>query len=363
MRPTHTDPIPPPSTSPTQTHNPQTPFIRGKLIDNGFPKARVGIWGRGVNLDLFNPRHRSPAFRRARGIADDEVVILWVGRLVKEKSPDTWAEVIRRLHRDGLRFRALVVGSGSYQGNMAGLPHTECLGWLGGAALAEVYASVDLFLFPSEVETFGNVTLEALASGVPCVASAGCSGHLVSHGVNGFVVHGGDVDQYYALTKRVVADAGLRGRLAARARPSITGLEHARVMDMMLGNYDGVIRSHNEQGLGDPKQRRVGDRYLSFVYSFFSLVLVVLTPALKAYVGGLKLAQRVGAGARRLGGAVPDAVGKAVEKVGGRISDGCAALTNREMRALMALLYCFGLYVLYSTWHGSLGLGAVEAAA
>lgn len=67
---------------------------------------------------------------------------------------------------------------------------------------AEVYASVDLFVFPSEVETFGNVTLEALASGVPCIASAGCSGHLVYHGVNGFVVNQADVDEYYELTKR-----------------------------------------------------------------------------------------------------------------------------------------------------------------
>ena len=66
----------------------------------------------------------------------------------------------------------------------------------------EVYASVDIFLFPSEVETFGNVTLEALASGVPCIASAGCSGHLVYHGVNGFVVDQADVDEYYKLTKR-----------------------------------------------------------------------------------------------------------------------------------------------------------------
>ena len=82
------------------------------------------------------------------------------------------------------------------------VPRTEHLGWMSGEELARVYASVDVFLFPSEVETFGNVTLEALASGVPCVASAGCSGHLVSHGVNGFVVNKADVEEYYALTRR-----------------------------------------------------------------------------------------------------------------------------------------------------------------
>lgn len=114
----------------------QTPFIRKKLLDNGFPESRVGIWGRGVDLELFNPRNRSPAFRRSRNIDDDEVVILWVGRLVKEKSPEVWAEVIRRLHRDGLKFRALVVGTGSYEGFMKKLPRTESLGWMSGRELA-----------------------------------------------------------------------------------------------------------------------------------------------------------------------------------------------------------------------------------
>ena len=114
----------------------QTPFIRTRLLDNGFPKSRVGIWGRGVNLKHFCPSNRSMSFRRSKSIEDDEVVILWVGRLVKEKSPDLWAEVIRRLHRDGLKFRALVVGTGSCEDEMKTLPRTECLGWLGGKALA-----------------------------------------------------------------------------------------------------------------------------------------------------------------------------------------------------------------------------------
>lgn len=68
--------------------------------------------------------------------------------------------------------------------------------------ITEVYASVDLFVFPSEVETFGNVTLEALASGTPVIASSGCSGHLVFHGVNGFVAQRADAEEYYTLTKK-----------------------------------------------------------------------------------------------------------------------------------------------------------------
>ena len=259
-----------------------TPYIRKRLIENGFPESRVGIWGRGVDLDMFNPRNRSMAFRRSKGIADDEVVILWVGRLVKEKSPDVWAEVIRRLHREGLKVRALVVGTGSYEENMKQLPGTEHLGWMSGPALAEVYASVDLFVFPSEVETFGNVTLEALASGVPCIASAGCSGHLVYHGVNGFVVDKADVEEYYALTKRLVVDAALRQQFADKARSSISTLEHDRVMDMMVANYEGVMKAYHQPG-GDGSKTG-NDVYLACAYYTFQFLLFIGTPLMKSYV-------------------------------------------------------------------------------
>jgi glycosyltransferase involved in cell wall biosynthesis len=67
----------------------------------------------------------------------------------------------------------------------------SCCGWLSGAALGEAYASSDVLLFPSDVETFGNVTLEALASGCPCVVEEKCGGHLVTHGVNGFTCPAG----------------------------------------------------------------------------------------------------------------------------------------------------------------------------
>ena len=100
-----------------------------------------------------------------------DVVVLFVGRLVPEKRPDIFADVVKRLAAEGrgLRFKALVVGAGPYQDEMKALPNTTCLGWVGGAELAVAYASSDIFLFPSSVETFGNVTLEAAASGLaPC---------------------------------------------------------------------------------------------------------------------------------------------------------------------------------------------------
>jgi len=157
---------------------------------------------------------------------------------------------------------------------------------MSGAALAEVYASVDLFLFPSEVETFGNVTLEALASGVPCIASAGCSGHLVHHGVNGFAISRADVDEYHSLTRELVVNGPLRARFAEKARGSIVSLEHDRVMDMMVANYEGVVQAYHRPGGEGCNSRRGGwgDVYIMLVYHFFSFLMMLGTPLMKAYV-------------------------------------------------------------------------------
>lgn len=265
-----------------------TPFIKKKLVKHGFPEQQVGLWGRGVDLHQFNTSNRSMAFRQSKGIRDDEVVILWVGRLVKEKSPDVWMQVIKKLHAEDIKFKALVVGSGSYEEKMAKLPNTQYLGFLSGDALSEVYASVDIFLFPSEVETFGNVTLEALASGVPCIASAGCSGHLVIEQKNGFVCQKAQLKEYYPLTKKLVLDAALRKKLADQARPSILGLENHKVMDTMLMNYTGVIKDVQE----NPRGSKGDDFFVYIIHLIFYSLLTVATPVIQIYVSIMKLIYR-----------------------------------------------------------------------
>jgi len=265
-----------------------TPFIKKKLVKHGFPEQQVGLWGRGVDLHQFNTSNRSMAFRQSKGIRDDEVVILWVGRLVKEKSPDVWMQVIKKLHAEDIKFKALVVGSGSYEEKMAKLPNTQYLGFLSGDALSEVYASVDIFLFPSEVETFGNVTLEALASGVPCIASAGCSGHLVIEQKNGFVCQKSQLEEYYPLTKKLVLDAALRKKLADQARPSILGLENHKVMDTMLMNYTEVIKDAQE----NPQRSKGDDWFVYCIHMIFYSLLTVATPVIQIYVFIMKLIYR-----------------------------------------------------------------------
>ena len=112
--------------------------------------------------------------RYSRFVKEDELLIIWVGRLVPEKRPDVWRDVVKRLHEEGRPVKGMVVGVGPCQNMFEGMSYVTVKGWLSGMALAEAYASSDILLFPSDVETFGNVTLEALACGVPSVVST-CS--------------------------------------------------------------------------------------------------------------------------------------------------------------------------------------------
>ena len=106
------------------------------------------------------------------------------------------------------------------------------LGWLQPRELAEAYATSDLLLFPSEVETFGNVTLEAMASGLPCIVDERCGAHLVQDDINGYTVRGGDVDLYYQLAWRLcdgVKGAALRKRLGGEARRARHASQHVTI--------------------------------------------------------------------------------------------------------------------------------------
>jgi glycosyltransferase involved in cell wall biosynthesis len=100
-----------------------------------------------------------------------QVCLIWVGRLVPEKRPDIWRDVYLALLAEGFPVKGLVVGVGPCQVMFDACPGVTVAGWLNGVDLAEAYASADLLLFPSDVETFGNVTLEALGSGIPAVVS------------------------------------------------------------------------------------------------------------------------------------------------------------------------------------------------
>jgi len=132
---------------------------------------RVSLWSRGVDRQLFDPGRRNLEWRRAQGFADDDVVLLFFGRLVLEKGVDEFVAIVRALAERGIRVRPLIVGDGPARGRFETLGDAVFTGHLEGAELARAVANADILLHPSRTEAFGNVVLEAMASGLAIVCA------------------------------------------------------------------------------------------------------------------------------------------------------------------------------------------------
>ena len=188
----------------------------------------VGIWSRGIDREIFNPGRRDLAWRRSLGIADDEPVVGFVGRLVMEKGLDVFSDTIDRLAqrgRSGTRCWWSATGRRA-TGSRSGCPTRSSPASRPGADLGRAVASMDMLFNPSVTETFGNVTLEAMAAGLPVVAAiATGSQSLVADGVTGRLVRPGALDLFCEALAHYCTDAerarrrrrgGLRGEPALR---------------------------------------------------------------------------------------------------------------------------------------------------
>lgn len=187
---------------------------------------RVSVWSRGVDRDLFDPAKRDEAWRRGAGIDDDEIVLLFFGRLVLEKGIGVFIEVVEKLHARGVRVRPLVVGAGPAESEFDALRGRIMAGHLEGEALARAVASADIMLTPSTTETFGNVVLEALASGLPVVsADAPNARVLLTEGITGMIVSPRDAAAYADAIEQIIDDLERRramGRAAREASAAFT---------------------------------------------------------------------------------------------------------------------------------------------
>jgi glycosyltransferase involved in cell wall biosynthesis len=202
------------------------------------------LWGRGVDTALFNPQKRSPAWRRAKGWGDDEIVVTYVGRLVREKRIDTLTQMYHLLRSRGLAIRSMLVGEGPERNAVeAALPGVLITGFLAGEELSAAYASSDIFVFPSDSETFGNVTLEAMASGLPTIcADATGSRSLVAEGESGFLVDPNRGDLFADKVASLIGDPVLRVSMGAAARRLSLGFNWDAAMARILVDYNQVAR-------------------------------------------------------------------------------------------------------------------------
>lgn len=174
----------------------------------------IGIWSRGVDRGIFDPSRRNLAWRRSLGIADGDFVIGFLSRVVMEKGLDVFCDTIDALRRRGVPHKVLVVGEGPARGWFEErLGNGIFIGFTGGEALGRAVASMDVMLFPSETEAFGNVSLEAMASGIPVVAAAATgSENLVIDGQSGRLIRPGDIGGYADAIAAYVADRPLAQR-------------------------------------------------------------------------------------------------------------------------------------------------------
>lgn len=163
-----------------------TETLRKELAAMGF--ERLSVVGRGVDTQRFDPALRSPLVRARWGVAVDDPVVLYVGRLAAEKNLDLLIRAYQAMKQRRKSLRLVVIGEGPMADDLATqCPDALLLGVQGGLELAQSYASADIFLFPSRTETYGNVTAEALASGLAVVAfDYAAARELIINGHNGW---------------------------------------------------------------------------------------------------------------------------------------------------------------------------------
>jgi glycosyltransferase involved in cell wall biosynthesis len=189
-----------------------------RLTELGVARDQIAQIPRGVDLTLFHPDRRDRDVLRRWGLVDRRVV-LYVGRLSKEKNLEALLDAFARVRATRPDVALLLVGDGPHAAALAALgsPDVVQTGALHGEELAAVYASADVLAFPSETETFGNVVVEAQASGLPVVvAAAGAAHEHVQQGITGLVVDGQPFELATAIAT-LLDDAALRARLGRAA--------------------------------------------------------------------------------------------------------------------------------------------------
>ena len=223
-----------------------TKTLMGELSACGF--ERLVVVARGIDAERFDPRHRCMALRQRWGLSPDDFAVLYVGRLAAEKNLELLAQAFEAIAVVNPRARLILVGDGPMRSALqARLPNALFCGQQMGHDLARCYASADLFLFPSKTETFGNVTVEAMASGLPVVAFAdGAALELIRPGQNGASVALDDDAGYVSAATQLAVDSDACRALGAVARETALQLDWETIVD----RFEVVIRSAAHSGFG-----------------------------------------------------------------------------------------------------------------
>jgi len=204
----------------------------------------IGIWSRGVDRTIFHPSKRDMAWRRKLGLADDDFVVGFLSRLVMEKGLDVFCDAIDELRRRDVPHKVLIVGEGPARAWFENrLPDAVFAGFLTGQDLGRAVASMDTMFFPSVTEAFGNVSLEALACGVPVVASiATGSQNLVDDGVSGRLIQPGAIHAFAEALRAYALDPKLRAKHGKAGDKRANDFSWDQINQVVADTYLRLIR-------------------------------------------------------------------------------------------------------------------------
>jgi glycosyltransferase involved in cell wall biosynthesis len=189
----------------------------------------IGIFSRGIETEKFHPRYRQE---------HDRVKVIYVGRVSTEKNLDVIAEIFR----DKKDAQLIVVGDGPYRAEMKEIcPGAVFAGFLQGEELSQAYASADIFVFPSTTDTFGNVVLEAMSSGLPVIVTDKMGPkEMVTEGENGFIAR--DDEDFRRKLNLLIQDKALRKKMGAQAREYALTRSWDAVFSRLFQDYQTAIK-------------------------------------------------------------------------------------------------------------------------
>ena len=212
------------------------------LSENGF--ANLKVVSRGVDTKLFNISKRSTSLRASWGATENTTVLISVGRMAPEKNLDQVLKTYEALKNTGKAFKLVMVGDGPLKEQFQQrYPEIIFPGMLSQSNLAAYYASSDLFVFPSQTETFGNVTLEALASGIPVLAfDCAAARDWVQRGINGWLVAENNPDGFAAQAVSVVNNKDLLDQITHSTRQQVVHLDWDQIAEQVESVLWDAIR-------------------------------------------------------------------------------------------------------------------------
>ncbi|HPR49790.1 MAG TPA: glycosyltransferase family 1 protein [Spirochaetota bacterium] len=223
---------------------PTTPIL-DELVDLGIQKERLMIWGRGIDTQIFNPKFRDSQFMD-KLCGNNTLKILFVSRLVWEKEIKTLVRIYKKINKTQPNIKFVIAGNGPQRNYMEKrMPDAVFTGQLTGFELSRIYASSDMFIFPSITETFGNVVLEALASGLPVVAAAqGGPKGIIQNGKTGYLAVPKDIQDFYEKINLFINDEKHREEVSANALNYAITQNWDSLCDLLFKTYERIyIRS------------------------------------------------------------------------------------------------------------------------